>query len=64
MGRTYKDESVGADGKFRNRQRNHERRTLSRNTRATEVHSDSFDYDEDLDDKKLVSNKVNSDEQS
>lgn len=46
MGRTYKDESVGADGKFRNRQRNHQRRTVARNTKAPEVSSDAFDYDD------------------
>jgi len=50
MGRTYKDESFGADGKFRNRRRNSEKRQNATrqnvNQKPEPVFSDGFEIDQ------------------
>lgn len=48
MGKTFKDESFGADGKFRKQRRTHERRNVGSKQKHYEpVFSDS--YEDDLD---------------
>ena len=48
MGRTFKDESFGADGKFRNRQRSHTRRVNTGRQQAQPVFSEPFDDKDEL----------------
>ena len=47
MGKTFKDESIGADGKFRSRQRSHARRTAGgKQKQPEEVSSDAYEFEE------------------
>lgn len=48
MGRTFKDESFGADGKFRNRQRSHNRRLNTGRQQVQPVFSEPFEDKDEL----------------
>ncbi len=50
MGRTYKDESSGAYGKFRNRQRSHDKRLNTGKQQVEPVFSEPFEDKDEIDD--------------
>lgn len=49
MGKTFKDETFGADGKFRSRQRSHDKRTAFKQERNSSKQSRYLEREEDQD---------------